>query len=128
MNEILVYIGSGVIIIWGIAHLIPTRAIVNGFGTISEDNRKILAMASIAEGFTLIFLGALALLVTFAGGYDDTVSRAVLWAIAAMLLVILLVLQQQQLAVLLCWELQMQLYCHLLLFEAGWVWTLHQAA
>jgi hypothetical protein len=90
MNEVLVYIGSGVIIMWGIAHLIPTRAIVNGFGAISEDNRKILAMESIAEGFTLIFLGILALLVTLVGGYDDTVSRAVLWATAAMLLVMAL--------------------------------------
>jgi hypothetical protein len=90
MNEVLVYISSGVIIMWGIAHLIPTRAIVNGFGAISEDNRKILAMESIAEGFTLIFLGILALLVTLVGGYDDTVSRAVLWATAAMLLVMAL--------------------------------------
>ena len=90
MNEVLVYIGSGAIIMWGIAHLIPTRAIVNGFGAISEDNRKILAMESIAEGFTLIFLGILALLVTLVGGYDDTVSRAVLWATAAMLLVMAL--------------------------------------
>ena len=90
MNEVLVYIGSGAIIMWGIAHLIPTRAIVNGFGAISEDNRKILAMESIAEGFTLIFIGILALLVTLVGGYDDTVSRAVLWATAAMLLVMAL--------------------------------------
>lgn len=93
MNEILLYIGSGVIISWGIAHLIPTKAIVNGFGAISEDNKKILAMESIAEGLTLIFLGVLALLVTLAGGYDDTVSRVVLWATATMLLVMALLTQ-----------------------------------
>jgi len=93
MNEILLYVGSSVIIIWGIAHIIPTRAIVNGFGAISEDNKKILAMESIAEGLTLIFLGVLALLVTLVGGYDDTVSQAVLWAIAAMLLVMALLTQ-----------------------------------
>ena len=93
MNEILIYIGSGVIIIWGIAHLVPTKVIVNGFGAISEDNKKIIAMESIAEGFTLIFLGVLALLVTLVGGYDDTVSQAVLWAITAMLLVMALLTQ-----------------------------------
>ena len=93
MNEVLIYIGSGVIIIWGIAHLIPTKAIVNGFGTISEDNKKILAMESIAEGFTLIFLGVLAVLVTLVGGYDDTVSQAVLWATAVMLLIMAMLTQ-----------------------------------
>ena len=93
MNELLLYIGSGVIIVWGIAHLIPTRAIVNGFGEISEDNKKILAMESIAEGFTLIFLGVLCLLVSLVGGYDDPVSQAVLWAIVAMLLVMALLTQ-----------------------------------
>jgi len=93
MNEILLYIGSGVIIVWGIAHLVPTKAIVNGFGEISEDNKKILAMESIVEGFTLIFLGVLALLVALVGGYDDTVSQAVLWATAVMLLVMALLTQ-----------------------------------
>jgi len=39
MNETLLYIGSIVIILWGIAHIIPTKAIVNGFGEISGDNR-----------------------------------------------------------------------------------------
>ena len=93
MNEILLYVGSSVIIIWGIAHLIPTRAIVNGFGAISEDNRKIIAMESIAEGLTLIFLGVLTLLVTLVGGYDDSVSQAVLWANAVMLLIMALLTQ-----------------------------------
>lgn len=41
MNETLLYIGSIVIILWGIAHVIPTKAIVNGFGEISEDNRSV---------------------------------------------------------------------------------------
>lgn len=93
MNEMLIYIGSGVIIVWGVAHLIPTKAIVNGFGAISEDNRKIITMESIAEGLSLIFLGVLALLVTLVGDYDDTVSQAVLWAVAAMLLIMALLTQ-----------------------------------
>ena len=50
-------------------------------------------LESIAEGFTLIFLGVLALLVSLVGGYDDTVSRAVLWATAAMLLIMALLTQ-----------------------------------
>ena len=61
MNEMLIYIGSAIIILWGIAHLIPTRDIVKGFGDISADNKKILTMEIIAEGLTLIFLGVLPL-------------------------------------------------------------------
>ena len=87
LNEILLYIGSGLIIIWGVAHLIPTKAIVKGFGSISEDNKRIIAMESIAEGITLIFLGVLVLLVTIIGSYQNTVSRVVFWACAIMLIV-----------------------------------------
>ena len=46
MNEILLYIGSAIIILWGIAHLIPTRAIVDGFGDISEENKKIIRVGA----------------------------------------------------------------------------------
>jgi hypothetical protein len=38
----LLYLGSKIITLWGIAHLIPTKAIVKGFGDISGDNKKII--------------------------------------------------------------------------------------
>jgi len=87
MNEILLYVGSAVIILWGIAHLVPTRAIVKGFGDISEDNKKILAMESMAEGLTLIFLGVLPLLVTLMVGPQGRTAYIVYLACATMLLV-----------------------------------------
>ena len=87
MNETLLYIGSIVIILWGIAHIIPTKAIVNGFGEISEDNRKVLTMELIAEGLTLIFLGVLPLLVTLLVGVQDGTAGIVYLACAVMLLV-----------------------------------------
>jgi len=87
MNETLLYIGSIVIILWGIAHIIPTKAIVNGFGEISEDNRKVLTMELIAEGLTLIFLGVLPLLVTLSVGVQDRTAGIVYLACAVMLLV-----------------------------------------
>lgn len=83
MNEALIYSGAGIIILWGIAHLIPTRAIVNGFGAISNDNKKILIMEIIAEGLTLIFLGVLPVLVTTLG---DTPGQIVYIVCAVMLL------------------------------------------
>ena len=87
MAEILLYIGSIVIILWGIAHLIPTKSIVSGFGQISEDNKKIIAMESIAEGITLCFIGVLALLVTGQAGSQGQASFIVYLACAVMLLV-----------------------------------------
>jgi hypothetical protein len=87
MNEIYLYTGSAIITIWGIAHLIPTKAIVKGFGDISADNRKIIAMESIAEGMTLCFLGILAILVTSLGDWQSQTASVVYYAIAVMLLV-----------------------------------------
>ena len=43
--------------IWGSAHLIPTRQIVGRFGAISEDNRRVLAMEWLAEGIAHVFFG-----------------------------------------------------------------------
>jgi hypothetical protein len=40
-------------------HLAPTRAVVESFGAISRDNRRILIMEWIAEGLTHISLGVL---------------------------------------------------------------------
>jgi hypothetical protein len=87
INETLLYIGSAMIIIWGIAHLIPTRAIVSGFGEISGDNKKIIVMESIAEGLTLIFLGVLPLLVTILSDFPSQTGDIVYLASAAMLLI-----------------------------------------
>lgn len=86
VNEILLYIGSGIIILWGIAHIIPTKGIVNGFGAISEDNKRVLTMELIAEGLTLIFIGVLALLVTVLVGSQGRTAYIVYLACAVMLL------------------------------------------
>ena len=87
MNEMFLYVGSAVIIIWGIAHLIPTSAIVKGFGEISEDNKKIIVMESIAEGITLCFLGILVILVTALGDLQSQTASIVYYSVVAMLLV-----------------------------------------
>ncbi len=89
-NETLVYIGSAIIIAWGVAHIFPTGAIVRGFGEISEDNKKIIAMESIAEGLTLIFLGALPMVFTILSGPQGKPADIVYLACAVMLLVMAL--------------------------------------
>ncbi len=85
MNEIFLYTGSAIIIAWGAAHLIPTKAIVKGFGDISSDNRKIITMETIAEGLTLCFLGILLILVTLLGDRQSQTACIVYYAVAAML-------------------------------------------
>lgn len=91
MNEILVNIGAWIIIIWGIAHIIPTKAIVKGFGSISEDNKKILVMEIIAEGLTLIFLGVLPLVLMLYVDSSGTPARLVYISEGVMLLLMALV-------------------------------------
>ncbi len=85
INDILLYTGSGVIILWGIAHIVPTKAIVDGFGSISEDNKQIITMEWIAEGLTLCFIGILVLLITFSVGSQDVASVIVYWICGMML-------------------------------------------
>lgn len=84
---VLVSIGSMVITLWGIAHLLPTKSVVSGFGTISGDNRKIITMEWIAEGLTLCFIGLLVILVTLYAGPQNLVSVLVYRATAWMLVV-----------------------------------------
>jgi hypothetical protein len=87
LRYVFVLIGSLVITLWGIAHLFPTRSVVNGFGSISLDNRRILTMEWVAEGLTLCFIGVLVLLVTWFAGPQNLVSVLVYRAAAWMLVV-----------------------------------------
>ena len=93
MNEILLYIGSGIIILWGIGHLIPTKSIVDGFGAISEDNKQIITMEVIAEGLTLCFIGILVLLVTSLG-VSTSQTADIVYVACAVMLVTMAVLTQ----------------------------------
>jgi hypothetical protein len=87
MNEILLYIGSAVLIVWGIAHIVPTKNVVNGFGQISADNKRIITMEWVAEGLALCFIGLLVLFVTVLKNSQDNVSLIVYRASAGMLIV-----------------------------------------
>jgi hypothetical protein len=87
ISNILLYFGAGVVTLWGIAHIIPIKAVVNGFGQISQDNKRIITMEWIAEGLTLCFIGLLVLFVTIWGGSQNAVSIIVYRTSAAMLVV-----------------------------------------
>ena len=87
INDILLYVGSGVITLWGVSHIVPVRGVVDGFGPLSVDNRRIITMEWVAEGLTLCFIGLLVLVVTLLGGSGSPVSIIVYRASSVMLLV-----------------------------------------
>ncbi|MFX1406064.1 MAG: hypothetical protein ACFFC9_03235 [Promethearchaeota archaeon] len=76
-NIILIIIGALLTMGWGVSHLIPTKNVVKDFGDITEDNKNIITMEWIIEGFTLIFIGLLVILITFLGGVENNVSQYV---------------------------------------------------
>ncbi len=83
-GNLLLYLASLLTVMWGVAHLFPTKNVVKGFGDISLDNQRVITMEWINEGATLIFIGALTAAVTLV----DPVSlaaRTVYWLAIIML-------------------------------------------
>ena len=78
VNQILLYLGAFFTLAWGVAHLFPTRSVVEGFGEISKDNERIITMEWIVEGVGLIFIGLLVAVVTM-GDRSSMVSRVIYW-------------------------------------------------
>ena len=76
MIEVLLYVGGVLPVFWGTAHLFPTKSTVESYGAISTDNKRILAMEWINEGFTLIFVGALVTLNTLMGFHLQLIYMA----------------------------------------------------
>ena len=87
MGITFIYVASVIIFVWGVAHIIPTKNVVRGFGQLSNDNRRIIIMEWVGEGLALCFIGLLATLVTLLGGTENPVSKMVLWACALMSLI-----------------------------------------
>ena len=76
--------------IWGVAHLFPTKSVVEGFGDISQDNKRIITMEWIVEGISLIFIGLLVAVVTWIDR-SSTVSTVIYWICSAELIVLSIV-------------------------------------
>ena len=89
--EFLLYIGASIITIWGIAHIIPIKSIVEEFGEISEDNRRIITMEWLAEGIIFIFIGILVIFVTAFGDFRELTPAIVFLSSAGILLVMAIV-------------------------------------
>lgn len=90
INQMLSYLGAIIVLGWGVAHLFPTKSIVQGVGAISQDNRHILVMEWLVEGVSLIFLGLLVAVVTWVDP-NSPVSRIIYWVCFAELNVLSIV-------------------------------------
>lgn len=88
IDEIMLYTGSAVITLWGIAHMVPTKSIVMGFGAISTQNRRIITMEWVGEGLTLCFVGLLVLSITILTG-PEILAAKIIYRAAALMLVVL---------------------------------------
>lgn len=51
------YLAFGIVIVWGVSHIVPTAAVVRSFGDISADSRRIITMEWVGEGLALTFVG-----------------------------------------------------------------------
>jgi len=86
MKEILLYSGSSIIVVWGVAHIaIPTKGIIGSFGPISADSKRILLMEWVMEGLALSFIGLLVIFITAFGEIENPTSVIVLRGSAIML-------------------------------------------
>lgn len=92
MSSFLLYLGAAVVSMWGIAHLVPTRAVVEGFGDISEDNRQIITMEWIVEGVAFLIIGALVIVLTLIDPAAVTSRAAYCVAVAGLLALALVAL------------------------------------
>jgi hypothetical protein len=90
INQVLLYSGSAFVLLWGIAHLFPTRSVVSGFGDVSIDNKRIITMEWIIEGVALIFIGSINAIVT-AIDHTDSISLGVYLSSGVILVVLAIV-------------------------------------
>lgn len=87
MSTVLAYVAAAVVALWGVAHAVPTRQVVAGFGSLNADNRRVIVQEWLAEAFTMWGIAAMVIAATAAGGAVTAVYR-----VAAALLVALGVL------------------------------------
>jgi len=73
------------VVLWGVAHVVPTGRVLAGLEPISADNRLIVTQEWLAEAFTMWGLAAAVLTVTVVGGAGTSASRSVYVAAAALL-------------------------------------------
>jgi hypothetical protein len=85
MSETLAYVAAGIVFVWGVMHVVPTRAVVAGFGDIGADNRRVITMEWVAEGLGFGFVASLLVAATWSGSVTEPAADLVYRASAGFL-------------------------------------------
>jgi hypothetical protein len=85
MADALVYPAGATLILWGMAHIVPTRTVAQSFGAISVDNRRIFVMEWVGEGVTHIAIGGLVIAIAALEGSGDPTAQLVYRVLAGVL-------------------------------------------
>jgi hypothetical protein len=88
MSAALAYAASAIVTLWGVAHVVPTARVVQGFADTSEDNRRVITQEWIAEGFTMWFIASLVIGITAISGSHQSSSHWDYGASACMLVAV----------------------------------------
>ena len=85
MTAVLAFVAAALVALWGVAHAIPTRQVIEGFEPIEADNRRILTQEWLAEAVTMWGIAAIVIAATVAGS-DTSVAAWVYRAGGALLI------------------------------------------
>jgi len=77
MNELLVYIGSGIALVMGVFHVFSTKQVLKDFEGLSFDSARMLLGLWNAVGFMIFYLGAIPLALVLTGAYEGTCATVV---------------------------------------------------
>jgi hypothetical protein len=87
VDLVLIYLGSGIVGAWGIAHLVATPWTIPTLGDLDTDARRVVTMEWLAEGTALVSVAALVSAATFVGAGSpaaDAVSVVAIVTLVAM--------------------------------------------
>jgi len=91
VSAVLAYTAAGIIALWGVAHVLPTARVVEGYNDTSRDNRLVITQEWIAEAMTMWFIAAVVVTASILAGSQHSlvawiyrVSAFMLLALAAL--------------------------------------------
>jgi putative effector of murein hydrolase LrgA (UPF0299 family) len=85
LGLVLRVVGSLVIIVWGVAHMLLLRTILRGLGAVSPESRRIVIATWIGEGLALIFVGAIVGLISYYGTLGGDLESMLIYSAAGFL-------------------------------------------
>lgn len=83
MNSTLLYIGSTLMFLLGLVHLINTKLVLSNFHQLPDENTRVLRMQWLGLGLALILIGVMVFFIAKLGNLTATSSRIAIGACGA---------------------------------------------